>query len=612
MIFKNPDIRVGYRELMNAKEHFRSQEEIIQDLKAELAVVEEESFATHLSRLVMELDSRAENPLYKNFQSPLKLITYLIDLYYSIPERTGTEQVTDERWQRIAVLLTEVEMNYFVSVGFPNFGDLFHDERDKKIEVALPTFISHFYNANLSYEEQILERLFRNCQPFDVWIKAHFGFTIQDAATLLRHIRDLTNGHYNTLVQSGAFYQIHPEEWQKLTSSFVARGLKPEEWINQPELQNFREMIQTNPGSIKFISTEEMNRVSISEDARQRLLEFLTYDKMAASGETVYYAGQHLSSDRPLLKIKDRYLLVYNKFAVEALYNRLDYALTKDSQIGQKYRSNKDLNLEERVLELFRRFLGPKAHFYSNYSIDGQSENDLLILYGNVCLIVEIKDCGFRAPMRDPLKAYEKIRSDFKKAIQLGYEQCRRVENAINDLDLLTIRDGKNMKQVLYSVKTRKIQEARSIVVTDYKYGVIQTDLHHLLKRQDGSFYPWSVSADDLEILLLVMKKHLKGIAFSRFLEFLDFRERFHEHLICLDELEIDGLFLCQREKFKELADSEFPLNTFGGMAEIFDAYYYTGLGLPYEYDLDIKKHYPMPAYAKIFDTSILGLDDII
>jgi hypothetical protein len=614
MVFKNPDMRAGYREMMDAKEHFRSQEEIIRDLKAELAPVDEESFATHLSRLVMEMDSRAKNPLFENFQSPLKLITYLIDLYYSIPDRLGTEPMTDMRWQRIAALSSEVEMNYFISVGFPNSGDLFHDERDNKIEVALPTFISYFYNADLSYEEQILERLFRNCQPFDDWIKAHFGFTIQDAATLLRHIRDLTNDHYNTLIRNGAYYQLHPEEWQKLTSSFVARGLKPEEWIDQPELKNLKELMQTNPGSIQFISAEEMARVNIPDDARKRLLEFLTYDKTAASGETVYYAGKHLSTDRPLLKINDRYLLVYDKFAVEAIYNRLDYTLTKDSKIGQKYRSNKDLNLEKRVLDLFQRFLGPKAHYYPNYSIDGQSENDLLILYGNACLIVEIKDCGFRPPMRDPVKAYDKIRSDFKKAIQLGYEQCRRVEKAIYENELLTIRDGKNMKQVLYTAKTHKIQDVWSIVVTDYKYGLIQTDLHHLLQREDDSLYPWSVSADDLEILLLVMKKHLKGIAPSRFLEFLDYRERFQEHLICFDELEIDGLYLCQsqREKFKELADSEFPLNSFGGMAEIFDAYYRTGLGLPYEYDLDIKKHYPMPDYAKDFDTNVFGMDDIM
>lgn len=72
-------------------EHFRSQKEIIQDLKAELAPVDEESFATHLSRLVMEMDSRAENPLFKHFHSPLKLITYLIDLIllYSRQVRDG-------------------------------------------------------------------------------------------------------------------------------------------------------------------------------------------------------------------------------------------------------------------------------------------------------------------------------------------------------------------------------------------------------------------------------------------------------------------------------------------------------------------------------------------
>ena len=91
MIFKNPDIRAGYREMMDAKEHFRSQKEIIRDLMAELAPVDEESFATHLSRLVMEMDSRAENPLFKHFHSPLKLITYLIDLIllYSRQVRDG-------------------------------------------------------------------------------------------------------------------------------------------------------------------------------------------------------------------------------------------------------------------------------------------------------------------------------------------------------------------------------------------------------------------------------------------------------------------------------------------------------------------------------------------
>lgn len=611
MFFKNPDLRETYRELQKIKNHNRSQEEIIRDLLQELLSIKEEAFVLHLSRLIMEMASRAENPLFINLNSPLKLITYLVDLYYSIPNRTESEDLTEEKWQRITVLLNEVEMTYFISIGFPNEGELFHDSRDDKIQISLPTFISYFYNADLSYEEQILERLIRNCRPFDSRIKELFGFETGDIMTFLKNIHDLTNDHYNSIIQNGAYYYTHPDEWERLADTFIKRGIEPDKWIEEPELEDFKMMMEMNPGTVKFISTDEIDRTDISKDSLKHILEFITYDKSDLRGNLVYYASRHLSHDRPLLKINDKYLPIYNKFLVEAFYNRLDSSLSRDEEYGPRYRSKKDENLENRVLGIFKRFFPSKTHFYSNYSIDGQSENDLLILYNDTCIIVEIKDCGFREPMRDPVKAYDKIRSDFKKAIQLGYEQCHRVENAIAGQDCITIRDGKNFKKIHHTIRTDKIQDVWSIVVTDYKYGPIQTDLHYLLQRDGEALYPWSVCVDDLEIFLLVMRKMLKGIAPTRFIEFIDYRERFHEHLVCFDELEIDGLYLCERDKFKQLADCDTTLNTFGGMAEIFDAYYAIGLGLPYEYDLEHKKHYPMPDYAHSFDVNVVGLEDI-
>lgn len=87
-----------------------------------------------------------------------------------------------------------------------------------------------------------------------------------------------------------------------------------------------------------------------------------------------------------------------------------------------------------------------------------------------------MKICGFRAPFHDPIKAYERIKSDYSNAIQLGYKQCKRVEDYVlmsgNDVE---IRDAVN-KTTLYNLKSNKI------VVTDFKYGAIQT-FHRFLTK---------------------------------------------------------------------------------------------------------------------------------
>ena len=168
-----------YEELMYAKEHRRAMEEIVEDLKIELTPVKERSLLTHVMRLIIELDSRKTSSLYAHLRSPMKQALYLIDVYYSIgKQEEATVEMNDERWQRIAILLNEMEVNYFISIGFPNQGDLFHDERDDKIDVSLITFIGYFSNATLCYEEQTLDRIVRYIKPYNEYIQTNCGFRI--------------------------------------------------------------------------------------------------------------------------------------------------------------------------------------------------------------------------------------------------------------------------------------------------------------------------------------------------------------------------------------------------------------------------------------------------
>lgn len=165
-------------------------------------------------------------------------------------------------------------------------------------------------------------------------------------------------------------------------------------------------------------------------------------------------------------------------------------------------------------------------------------------------------------------------------------------------------------RRLLYHLKSKNIGDVWSIVVTDYKYGPIQSDLSKLLHKDGDALYPWSVCADDLEILLLLMKKILKGIAPARFIEFLDYRERYHGHVCCFDELELCGWYLCDREQFKEYADAESIVGTIPGMGEIFDAYFRVGLGFRNELDMETKKHYRLSDYTKEFSMEELKKSD--
>ena len=610
------DYKKAYKQLISAKESHRTIKEVVEDLQNELSPVKEESLLVHTMRLYVELDHRSTSPLFKHLQSPMRQTLYMVDVYYSIAEREESVDMDQSRWDRIALLLDEIEMTYFVNIAFPNDGDIFHDERDKQIDVSLSTFIEYFGNALLVYEEQTLDRIVRYFKPYDNLIRAQYGFTIDEAIRFILHVRKINNDKLNAIVDPYAEifsrYAKKPEEWQRLTQTFIDRGIvDPREWWFQPELNRLLKTMQTNPGEIHVHSKEELMNVDIPKENLQHIVEFFSYDKESLKGKTIYYADKHHSESHPLIQFGDKFVCPC-KFMIEGLYFRIDEALRQDTTVGQKYKLNKDAEFENKVVEIFKLFFPEKTKIFTNYCVDGVAENDLLVVYADTCIVVEIKDCGFRPPFRDPIKAYDRIKRDYENAIQLGYDQCKRVEDVLlsgKDIDIL---DAKNKHKVLYQLKNKNIGSIWSIVVTDFKYGSIQTNLGSLLKKEHDALYPWSVCVDDLESFFLIKKKKLKGEApAARFVEFLDYRERFQEHVICADELELCGWYLCDRNQFKEYADKDLPICTTPNMAVVFDAYYHIGLGFKNELDKEYKKNYLLPDYPKQFEFNELTGDKI-
>ncbi len=598
------DLKQRWEAMIKVRDSRRTQEEIIKDLSSLIKDLSKETFIPYLFEMMVHIDQRNTSEAFKHLMSPMKQFAYLIDLFFSVETGGNIDGFSEEEWMNITLLLNEIEMTYFGDIGF------FNENTEKgidfdKVSVSLKAFLDYFGNAQLSYDEQTLERFETICGAYENDVLNLFGFTVQDAVKFCYHLRKLINKKLNDC----NYYFLHQDEWPKLTEEFRKRGLvDPREWLDEPELKMMKEF-RTKPGYIFIQSIEDIKKIDLSSEKVDKLLQFLTYHENIKKGQTAYYADKNPFFDTPLVKLKgDEFLCPMYKFLIESFYNRINAELAKTKK--EKYTQFKNNLLEKKATQLFKKLFGKDALIFESYYVDeARSEQDLLVIFKGFYFIVEIKDTQFRAPMRDPLKAYDKIKTDFKKSIQYGYDQCKRVENKIEEGKPFKIYDLKTNK-CLNEINPNRIKDYFSIIITQFKYGGIQTNLEELLKKEEDDIYPWSVCIDDLEAFILALRKIKKGLARTAFIEYLKNRESFHERLVCSDELELCGYFINAPKDFKEQSNAEEIFAAFPGMSDLFDAEYKNGIGFDNELDIDVKKHYNVPKYSKNYDVNkISGLD---
>lgn len=542
------DQKEEFKKLLAMEGNIRSHESLIKELQDEIRPLSEYEFLLFLQNalaLSTDVVARDNDPFFQDLLSPSRQIPYLIDLYYSIDNNSGNYIITLQRWSRIKHLLDEIERTYVANVVF---SEVIHNVEDyNKAILASNAHKDFFTNIDLVFIEQIIDKIERNIGPYNSIIQKQFSFSLGDALTFILYV-------------ASRFSDNKCEEFYY--SDFLIDCL--------------------------------------SQDAVDSIISFFQYSPETLKGKTLYYASQQHYLNYPLIKIGDKYMCASARFLWSALYRRLDKFLTET--IPDNYKKNKAIAAEKKVLMLFKKLFGNKARYYTSYSADGVSEQDILVIYKKNYFIIEVKDIAFREPFRNPVKGYDRIKGDFENAIQKGYEQCLRVENAIWDNDHWTLIDADDFKNRIAEIDTRDVANTFSIVVTSYRYGSIQTDLSRLLKRKDETaLFPWSVSIDDLENFILLLIKKSKYKAIDDFIQFLVAREGYHGRILCADELELCGWFMCNKQTFIDCSSSEIELQTRPDMSDIFDAYYEIGLGFDDELDIDAKKQRLLRQYANDF-----------
>lgn len=552
----------------------------ISELKSLVSEFETLDFLQHVSLTLMRIGERETSPLFKNLLSPYRQLFYLASLHLESKQTNKKVVPTEKEWDKMTELLRDIELYYIDHIWRIDNIDSMSEEEKNKITIALPTFMNYFFNGSLSYLEQIIERIKNTFYSFDNSIKGEYNLSIDDILDCFEFIEKEINTKLNSPPEF-----VNDKKWQAFTSEMISKGItEHKDWIKEAPSEIMDAMdFMKNPGRFLIIDLENL----INQFDSNKLQYFMSIFSCSKeeSGQILYYTDTNILLRKPIYQISKTTFFVFNiNQILRAIYDKLyQYC---DGITKGKIHIHRDNFLELKTKNIFEDFFPKGTRLFTSYNVDGHSEQDLIVLFKSFAFIIEIKAANSRAPLRDPYKAYEKIKSDFKKSIQYGFDQANRVWRKFTVNEPFEIRD-KN-KQLLATINPNKYDSVFSIIVTLDRFGIIQSDLEYLLQIDDDTPYPWAVNIDDLESFLLLLKKRNGHI--RDFLTFLKNRELLHGHNVAGDELDICCMFYDKPKQFIDYCRKDETIVFNGDWTNVLIKEYNKGLGLKNERYLKEKK----------------------
>lgn len=507
--------------------------------------------------------------------SPQRQLYYLGGLLMTSDAAEGTDNHYDpDKWNEIVDLLNQIEQAY-AAMFFPKEEEVVDEHWLKVRQVAMPSFLDYFNQGPLNYEEQIINWVKDLYTPLDAIVLEETGLQTSDFLKFYENVDALHQSNFRGVGPKGT-PRANWRDYAKVKLINTAPGpLKAMMAERMPDME-VTYYYMADHGIIDRFYAHEIVSAELPIEKVEAILQLLAGQRTAS--DFLYYTAIKPGNplyEKPIVNLGHG---MYQVFEVKQVIHAIDQLLEK---VCSKSKANvtslvakKGNLLEDRVEELFRKLLKNDFKVYRGYYVDG-CEQDLLILWKNYAFIIEAKGYNLREPMRDPDKAYVRIKDDFKGCIAYGYDQCRRVESKFVAGQPLAICDKNG--NVMETIDTTPFEDnAFSIVVNLKTFGQVQTDLSSLLEVPGDSSYPWAVKLDDLETFILTLL--VKGRGVNQFLKFLEMRETLHGKMICNDELQICGGFITGDITQKTIDGSDLIVTT-PDHGDIFDDQYRKGMG---------------------------------
>jgi len=487
--------------------------------------------------------------------SPYRQLFFLLGLMLSTPEPTDPHEFDDEAWNKSVNLLERIFFAY-AWMFWPTAeeaGRLTQDWKDAR-EIAMPAFLNYFNSGLLASTEQIRDRIKRYIVPHDSAVRGIFSISATDMLEITEVISQQMQADYDSLASLK-----EKEEQARLSFLDEAERKKWDFETMQHEAakSSYSEVVRTFLSALRRISTVSRSFLQSKFGAEKADTFLQVFSAARGSVEKLTYPTElNPAMESPLYVLSDDILMVPSAHTIYlAILEKSERSLLQ-SGIRDKFLRQRDQVLENQAVEILRGFFGEKATvWHSVFDTDKQQyEHDILILWERRLFTVEAKAAPPREPLRDPDKAYIRIRDDFRsdRGIQKAYDQARRIEDIYDRGETIHLYDKHG--KLICEVSPEDINRIYSICVTRDNYGMLATDLSLLLEKEPRAPYPLAINILDLDSLLDAFSYFSWGP--EKLCEYIDGREKMHGRVMASDELEYAG-FLIDHGTFDYLLKGE-------------------------------------------------------
>jgi hypothetical protein len=555
-----------------------------QELKDLVSTFDTQWFLGDLSNLIQNIGTGMANDELGKLSSPLRQLYFIAGLLVSSdPVDGGDIQYSPQKWGKIVDLLNQIESEYD-QLFFPEPDEIIDEQWKKVRSVAMPSFLTYFNQGPLNYEEQPINWIRELYIQLDNIIESVLGLKTEDFLCFYENLDSLIQKNFQNFSANKATPRPNWEKYTKIQMG-VVDGV-PDFIKDFGEKRRVLYTFMADKGIVDRFYPNELVSTSLQLEKVNAILTLLTTSRHQS--DFLYYTATKPGNplyEKPIVDIGDGLFQVFEiKQVIHSIESLLETICSKTNDNRTRLIEKKGELLEKRIVELFKSFFKKDFEVFSAYYVDGY-EQDILFLWKDHAFIIEAKGYNLREPLRDPNKAFVRIKDDFKACIGYGYSQTRRVEQKFIDQVPLRITDKKG--NLIKEIDTTKyIDTDFSLIVNLKSFGQIQNDLSTLLDIQEDS-YPWVVKFDDLEVFILTLMAKQKSPHF--FVDFLLLREQLHGKLICSDELQVCGAFISNKIT-EVLIEKKDVVMLSPDMANLFDEQYNKGMGFKNEKYLYEKK----------------------
>ena len=336
---------------------------------------------------------------------------------------------------------------------------------------------SFFYAGSGAYDFQYLDLAARRYEADDQWIVQERGFSIETACAIASQLKSL----------------------------FEARLQEPKSIANFADACDHRlDLFSFHPREIT-VSTPAI------VDA---FLDAFSLEPGNANPDFNIYGDYNAFEARPIIRLDDgRHLLLVHFLLAQSIYESPFYWMSADSVYRDTAFVNRGRATTAIAHEMLARVFGDKRVFRDVRVMRNKRETvtdiDILAFVGNKAVVIQAKSKKLTLLARRGSE--DRLRADFKAAIQDGYDQavtCRRALLDRNHTLLTGAGDELRLEESL--------DEVYLGCVTSDNYPGLSLQTTHLLEKTEGDPTPIAISLFDLDVLTFYVKDPFDFVYYQR------------------------------------------------------------------------------------------------